>query len=134
MDTVKLRQIEFKATYTFTYSGVLSPEITGARLYNDTGADRKIQLVRASLGTPPTGGPVIVDVLKNGTSIFGPHEFLAMDIPVGTHTVIQGPNDNYIDPREPSLWLKDEYLTVSILQIGSDFPGEDLTINVVVSE
>lgn len=40
------------------------------RLYNDTSAAWTILSVRATVETPPSGGTVVVDVNKNGTTIF----------------------------------------------------------------
>ena len=134
MQFIDIRQISFNPTFTFTYSGVLSPEVTGARLYNDTGASRKLAYVRASLGSPATGRSVFVDVLKNNESIFGPYLGLTLEIPEGAHSAQLAPDTLYSKEDNPVVWAAGEYLTVSILRIGSDFPGEDLTINVVVSE
>lgn len=137
MEEILLHQVKFSATYTFTYSGVLSAETMNVRLYNDTGADRNFDFIRASVGSPATGSSIYIDILKNGTSIFGPYSFLTLELPAGMSTTQLTPGVDYRDPDNPDdpiIWREGEYLTVSILQIGSDFPGEDLTINVVVSE
>ena len=127
LETVPLRQVEANLVFTFSYTGNLSPEPLTYRLYNDTGKARKITKVRASVGTAPTGSPVVVDVLRNGVSLpLQTSGARGLSIPQGLHTAVT--QDITLD------WLQDQYLTVSILQIGSDTPGADLTINVVVSE
>lgn len=51
-------------------SGAVSTGAGVHRLYNDTTANLVIAGVRASVGTAPTGTEVIVDVHRNGTTIF----------------------------------------------------------------
>lgn len=135
MEEVELRQLDVDMVYTFTYSGNLSPESLGMRLYNDSGRDRLIKFVRGSLGTSPQESSVIVDILCNGETIFSRGINGGTDgYPFEPKVEIDvGSNMNIATPKRP-LWKKDDYLTVNIVQIGTTFPGSDLTINVVVSE
>jgi hypothetical protein len=57
-------------TAVFKVSGTLSIGVGVTRLYNDTGSTWTIIAVRASVETPPSGGSVVVDVNKNGITIF----------------------------------------------------------------
>ena len=142
IEEVPLRQIAKDTVYTFTYSGNLGVEETKPRLYNDTNAPRVIKKVRASVGETASGvagvlgGGVVIDIHKNGVSIFDESLSVLSEgvafrrrlfIPSGEYTDISTPLDGII-------WQEGEYLTVSIDQIGTVFPGADLTINVVVSE
>jgi hypothetical protein len=123
IEQVPLRQLEANLVFTFTYGGLLATESTQMRLYNDTGKARVITKVRASVGTTPIGGNVTSTVLKNGVNIFGSG---GVTISPGAMTKAETVNN--------VVWAVDEYLTVSILGVGSTFAGEDLTINVTVSE
>ena len=78
--------------------------------------------VRASVGTAPTGSDIIVDVNKNGTTIFTtqlsrPKIFAGQTL-VSTNT-----------PQITELTTGD-YLTVDVDQIGSLNPGADLSVQI----
>lgn len=125
VESVPLRQVDTNLVFTFTYGGNLSPETTQMRLYNDTGKPRIISKIRASVGTKPIGSNVTVTVLKNGVNLFNS----------GVGGITIAPNeDTKVATPGITTWGDDEYLTVSILGVGATFPGEDLTINVTVSE
>lgn len=134
MEEVSLRQLEANLMFPYTYSGNLNIEDLTHRLYNDTDQPRIIKMVRASVGVAATGRGVVVDVKKNGSSIFDPTNPAA---PVGSSAKVYiAPNQNTgtSQPVSGTVWSVGEYLTVGITQIGSTFPGADLTISVVVSE
>lgn len=121
LEKVPLRQVDTNVVYTFSYTGNLVQEPVPHRLYNDSGLNRKITGVRASLGSPAEGAPASVYVKLNGsTNVTG------VVLAAGTYTqLISNLSFN---------WPSGEYLTVEIAGIGSSLPGADLTINVVVSE
>ena len=75
--------------------------------------------IKMAIGTAPTGADVIVDVLKNGTSIFptSPKPSIADGAVVG--------DDFTPDTTEMS---RGDYLTFEIDQVGSSVAGSDLTI------
>ncbi|HET7630299.1 MAG TPA: hypothetical protein VFK03_02905, partial [Candidatus Saccharimonadales bacterium] len=54
----------------YSYAGVLAVSTGTFRLYNDSSSSWTIKSVRASVGTAPAGAAVIIDVKKNGTTIF----------------------------------------------------------------
>ena len=59
------------AARTVTYSiANVAVGFGTARLYNDTGAPWRLLSVRATVEVPPSGGAVVVDLLRNGTSVF----------------------------------------------------------------
>lgn len=111
--------------YPFSRSGNI-PTFTGAaRIYNDTGTIQTITSVRATVGTPPTGQALIVDVNKNGTTIFTT-QANRPTIAAGTNTSGEVTNMN-ITAINPG-----EYLTVDADQVGSGNPGADLVVQVDV--
>jgi hypothetical protein len=59
-----------KKTATFKANATLTAAAGATRLYNDTGATWTILSVRATVETAPSGGSVVIDVNKNGTTIF----------------------------------------------------------------
>jgi hypothetical protein len=105
----------------YSVSGTLVAGAGGFRLYNDSGFARTITTVRASVGTAPTGASILVDVHKNGTTIFttqGDRPTIA----VSTNTDTATPN--------VTSWANGDYLTVDVDQIGSTIAGADLTVTV----
>lgn len=123
-----LKWATLQTTKSLPYS-YLGPLATGPgtfRLYNDSGAAWTIVGVRASLGTAPTGSSVIVDVNKNGTSIFTTQANRPM-IAVGANT------SGKVTNMDVTTVATNEYLTVDIDQVGSTVPGTDLIIQVEVS-
>lgn len=83
-----------------------------------------ITSVRASVGTPSTGASIIVDLNKNGTTIFTTQ--------ANRPTIAAGSNTATSTPDITSLTAGD-YLTVDVDQIGSTVSGEDLTVQVVLA-
>jgi hypothetical protein len=57
-------------TATFKANRTLTAATGTTRLYNDTGAAWTLQSIRATVETAPSGGSVVVDVNKNGTTVF----------------------------------------------------------------
>ena len=81
-----------------------------------------ITQVRASVGTAPTGASVIVDVNKNGTTIFTTQS--------NRPTIAVSTNTDLADAIDVSALADGDYLTVDIDQIGSTIAGSDLTVQV----
>ena len=92
------------------------------RWYNDTGRTLTITGVRATVGTAPAGASILVDVNRNGTTIFTTQSarptiaaaavFSAQVIPAVT-TLTNG-----------------QYLTADVDQIGTTTAGADLSVAV----
>lgn len=103
----------------FTVPGTISTGVGRARFYCPGAAT--LSHVRASVGGAPTGSDIIVDVNKNGTTVFTnqtsrPKIFAGQTTAVGTPavtTIAQG-----------------DYITVDIDAVGSLFAGSDLTVQV----
>lgn len=110
---------------TWGKGGTLTTVTGGMKEYNNSGKTRTIIGVRASVGTAPTGASIIVDVLKNGTTIFTG----GTDRPT---IAISGTTDTGT-PAVTS-WANGDYLTVNIAQVGSTIAGADLTVQVWYQE
>lgn len=108
-------------TFVFSKSGALTVATGTIRQYVDEGYI--IDQVRASVGTAPTGAALIVDVKKNGTTIFT----TSTRRPSITATTFTATNGT---PIEVNSLAAGDYLTVDIAQIGSTVAGSDLTVNV----
>jgi hypothetical protein len=106
----------------FSKQGPLSVTTGTSRFY----ADDYYQLssVRASVGTAPSGSSIIVDVFKNGSTIFTTAANRPT-ITTGTNTAVSAatPDLLFVQPGD--------YLTVNIVQTGSTVAGSDLTVNVL---
>lgn len=83
-----------------------------------------IRNIVATVGTTPTGADVIVDVNLNGTTIFTDQSFRP--------TISPGSNDSGVTSPDVTNLSEGDYLTVDIDQVGSSFPGADLTVQVVL--
>jgi hypothetical protein len=84
---------------------------------------RTITGLRMACGTAPVGAPVIVDILKNGTTIYTTQS--------NRPTIPAGATDSgpVALPDVTSLALGD-HLTITIAQIGSSVPGADLGLTI----
>jgi hypothetical protein len=107
-----------KSTQVFTILGSLSVGTGVSRFYPSSTI--KITNVRASVNTAPTGASVIIDVLKNGTTIFTTQ---ANRPAISASTNVS----SLAVPNITSLTSSD-YLTVNVSQVGSTIAGSDLTV------
>lgn len=84
----------------------------------------------AYIGTAPTGAPLIVDVNKNGTSVYANNQANRPTIPVST-LVAQYPvvptatNGGF---TYPVLFDTGNYISIDIDQVGSSVAGSNLTV------
>lgn len=109
----------------FTISGTVAINQGTLRILNVTGKTVIIRKVVLSVGllTPPTGASLIVDLNKNGSTIFTDqlNRPLVLSGEVsGQTTIIDSPN-----------WSDGEWLTMDVDQVGSSLAGSDLTVHVV---
>lgn len=112
--------------FTFGVSGTLTVTSYTARLYAPQSCT--VQSIRASVGTAPTGTAVIVDVQKNGTSMFTGVTGNRPTIAVSTNTATAGARAAGAD-----LITAGDYFTVSVTQIGSGTAGADATVEIAVA-
>jgi hypothetical protein len=110
-------------TLAFSQVGTLAVVTGDFRLYNDTGATRTITAVRASVGVAPAGASIIVDVLKNGTTIF--------TTTANRPTIAAAANTSgKVTNMDVTSLADGDYLTVNIAQVGSTTAGSDLTVQI----
>ena len=112
-----------KTLYTFSKGGALTVAAGTQRFYNDTGRTLTITSVRASVGTAPTGAALLVDVNKNGTTLFTTQS--------NRPSVAISGNTATAAAVQVTSWAAGEYLTVDVDQIGSTVAGSDLVVTVV---
>jgi hypothetical protein len=121
----------FWETYTLpgnqfglTAEGALSVGANPLRWYNVTGYTRTIKKVFLAASTAPVGAAVIVDIHKNGTTIFTTQS--------NRPQIASGANTGQSTTIEVPTWLDGEYLTMEIDQVGSSTAGADLVVHVLV--
>jgi hypothetical protein len=110
---------------TFGVAGTLAT-LTGQARYYMASAQTILGTI-ASVGTAPTGASIIIDVFKNGTTVYtgGTNRPTISASGFVSATTI-------VAPAVTALAIGD-YLTVVISQVGSSIPGSDLTVTVVMS-
>lgn len=97
----------------------------GGRFYNRTGRDITLTEVFVSAGTAPTGGPLTIDVHKNGTTVFSAQ--------AERPSIAAGTNKASATPKvtgNPVVLGKDEYLTIEVDVVGTTVAGSDLRVEV----
>lgn len=110
---------------TFTYQDTLAVYTGDKRWYiNGTGT---IDFVRASVNTAPTGSSIIVDVNKNGTTIFTTQ--------ANRPTIAaSGFTSGLVTNMNITSVAAGDYITIDIDQVGSSTAGEDLTVQIRITE
>lgn len=113
-----------KRDAVFSQGGALAVGAGTFRYPNKSGVTRTIHSVTASVNTAPTGASVIVDVNKNGTTIFTTQ---------GNRPTIAASGFTNTGTPDVTSWADGDYLQIDVDQIGSTIAGADLTIVVVYS-
>ena len=108
----------YTEAYPFSVSGVLTVQAGTHRIYTE--GTYVIESIRASVGTAPTGAAILVDVNKNGTTIF--------TTPANRPTIAIGTNTDTANNPDITTFAANDYLTVDVDQIGSTIAGSDLTV------
>lgn len=118
--------------HTFTFS--LTPFSKQGALTTTTGASRlpidgacTIVGTRLMVGTAPTGADIVIDVNKNGSTIYTTQANRPR-ITAGQNS--GGPG---VAPNVTSLAAGD-YVTVDVDQVGAAVAGSDLTVTIIVSK
>lgn len=121
-DIKSLRTVEvFTETAAFSKAGALTVS-TGTFRFPIKGGTYSIDSVAAMVGTAPTGASIIVDVKKNGVTIYG----TAGNRP----TIAAAANSATVGAHSVTSVTTGDYLTVDVAQIGSTVAGSDLTVAV----
>lgn len=105
-------------------SGALTLSTGTTRIYNDSGETLTILSVRASVGSAPTGGPVTVDVNKNGVTIYTTQ--------ANRPTIAAGSVTSKTVPDVTTI-ADGEFFTIDIDTIGPTAPGSHLTVQIEVT-
>ncbi|TCO14361.1 hypothetical protein EV652_12453 [Kribbella steppae] len=108
--------------YTFSITGAVAVATGKSRIYLE--GDYVVETVRAAVNTAPTGAALVVDVNRNGTTIYT-DQSKRPSIAAGTNSATGN------DPAVTALAAGD-YLTVDVDQVGSSAAGADLTVTVRV--
>jgi hypothetical protein len=111
-------------TLLFKIAGTLVTGVGATRLYNDTGSSWTVTAIRASVETAPSGGSVVVDVNKNGVTLFTTQ---ANRPTVTTGLLTSGKVTN----ADVTSVADGDYLSVDVDTITA--PAANLTVSVVVS-
>lgn len=119
-----------KATFVLaaTIPGFASqPLVVVARAANDwtqmSDEDRVVVSVAGFFATPPEGGPIIINVTKNGTSIFGDPD-TRLVIPDGATEITR-----VVSGFAPGLVIgPGDQLNIDVEQVGTDFAGCNGTV------
>lgn len=82
--------------------------------------------VRARASTAPTGSSLIVDVNKNGTTVFSTQ--------ANRPTIAAGANASSTTPPDVFSLAAGDWISVDVDQVGSTVPGSDLVVVVTVRE
>jgi hypothetical protein len=109
----------------FTAEGGLSVAPGKIRIYNRLGRTVQISNVFAAVGMAPTGANIMIDIHKNGSSIFAS--------PADRTTIAASANTGEHAFSTTVAWAADEYLTMDIDQVGSTTPGSDLSVHITYS-
>jgi hypothetical protein len=83
-----------------------------------------ISYIRATIGTPSSGSPVVVDVLKNGVSVLS----TPLSIPAGEYSL-----KGILADSQLSVSAGD-YFTVNVTGVGSVTTGANLTVTLEVQQ
>jgi len=103
----------------FTVPGTISVGVGSARFYVPGAIT--LSNVRASVGTAPTGSSIIIDVNKNGSSVFTTNS---------KPTIYAG--QTLVSTSTPNIkaFTTGDYISVDVDQIGSLNPGQNLTVQI----
>jgi hypothetical protein len=114
----------YRRTFHFYLAGTLTVGAKPQRIPNLTGGALSILSVRLDVAAAPTGQALIVDVNKNGATIF--------TTPANRPQVPAGASAGSSSTIDVTGWADGEYLHFDVDQVGSGTPGADLTVSVVV--
>ena len=98
-----------------------TPRTGTHRIYNDSGRTRVIDAVRATVTTPDSGTALIVDVKREGTSIFlnaGSRPTIAVNGTTNKATSMGG----------ASVWNDGQYITIEVPQAGAAHANLDVNV------
>lgn len=107
--------------------GAVTVAAVPGTIVNDAQHAQRVKRVRLDIGTAPTGQMLIVDVLKNGTTVFAS----ANDRP----RILAGEKSGEALPTKTGsdiLVGRGDVITANVTQVGSTVAGADLTVAVAL--
>lgn len=116
----RIRAPNLGVLYPMTVRGNLVIANGVHTIYNDFGVQLQMRNWRASVGTAPLGADAVIDIKKNGVSIFATTEDRPR-IPAGQKT------SGKVVPANATLNDGDA-LTIDVVGIGDPVPGADLVV------
>lgn len=105
----------------FSHGGTLVPKV-GTTKYPVAGGVFSFESIAAMVGTAPSGSSVVLDIKKNGSTIF--------PLPADRPTIIDGGTAATVGSWSNVTVTTGDYLSVDIVAVGSTTPGEDLVLSV----
>ncbi|MGH3372475.1 MAG: hypothetical protein ACRDPR_21015, partial [Nocardioidaceae bacterium] len=114
--------VKHEQEVTFSRTGALSAPLAGALRWSPKRAIT-ITGVRANVGTAPVGASILVDVNKNGVTIFSTQS--------NRPTIPAAGTTDDADAIDLPAVSAGQFLTVDIDQVGSTTPGSDLTVTIL---
>jgi hypothetical protein len=106
--------------YVFGTLTVAAGAVKGA---NHLGRTLRLLGVYLDVATAPTGADLIVDLHKNGTTVFSTQS--------NRPRIVAGAYSGYSTVLDVASWADGEYLTADIDQVGSTVAGSDLSVTIV---
>lgn len=106
--------------YTFSVTGAVTVATGKSRIYLE--GSYTIETVRAAVNTAPTGAALIVDVNKNGTTIYTTQ--------TARPQIAVGANSATGNSPAVTTFAAGDYITVDVDQIGSTVAGSDLAVTI----
>lgn len=107
-------------SYTFSVTGALTTQTGKSRIYLE--GNYVVETIRAAVNTAPTGASLIVDVNKNGTTIYTTQSARPTIAASGFTATGNSP--------AITTFAAGDYMTVDVDQVGSTVAGSDLTVTV----
>lgn len=108
----------------FTVAGDLEAAIASPfPIHNRMGASKTILEVFLAVSGAPVGADLIVDVNKNGTTIFSTQS--------NRPKILAGEFTGYTNTIDTATWAAGETINIEVDQVGSSSPGTNLIVHVV---
>lgn len=115
-----LKYVTIAEPYIFAVTGALTVATGKSRIYMESAY--AVETIRAAVNTAPAGASVLVDVNKNGVTLFTTQ--------ANRPTIAAAGNLSTVLTPDITTFAAGDYLTVDVDQIGSTTAGSDLTVTV----
>jgi len=115
-----MKWVDLYIVGAFSQAGTLNTKTGASRFYVEDSC--VIVGVRVSVGTAPTGASIIVDVNKNGSTVFTTQS--------NRPTIAVSSNTATASSPDVTSLAAGDYLSVDVDQVGSTVAGADLTVQI----